>query len=95
MRHEWHITYFGLRSIMQQRIRVCAICYAIQEHVTDHEWMRVVGYRWSPAVGRCRTHTDEEAKKMMTYLMIDEKEYWAAVRAALGPTWRGRHASRL
>ncbi len=81
MKHEWHILHYGLRSIMQTKIRVCQICYAIQEQATDYSWMRVVGYRWYPKIGRCRTHTDEEIAEMLNELLIDEKTYWKAVNA--------------
>lgn len=36
-----------------RRVRQCAVCGRVQEWETEHLWMRVVGYRWLPLVGRC------------------------------------------
>ena len=79
MKHEWHISYAELQSIMQSKIRVCSICYAIQEHTTDYAWMRVIGYRWYPKVGRCGPRSDQENAEMLRELAIDETTYWKAV----------------
>ena len=35
-------------------VRKCRTCGARQVKLADHEWMRVVAYRWTPLVGRCK-----------------------------------------
>lgn len=72
MKHNWNEIYWGLRSIMQTRIRICRNpgCLAIQEHTTNYEWMRVVGYTWNPKAGRCGSGLAAESWKT---LQVDEK----------------------
>ena len=59
MAHEWeskdfapgtkYFQYFGSHDI-----RECKKCGAIQVKDADYLWGRVVGYSWSPKVGRCK-----------------------------------------
>lgn len=85
MKHNWIELSWSLRSIMQQRIRVCRNpgCLAIQEHATNHEWMRVVGYYWHPKVGRCglRTELGEDSWKV---LQVDDKMKKKILREVMG-----------
>ena len=80
MRHQWNEAHVGLRTLMLDRVRVCAVCYALQERVTDYAWMRVSGYRWAPHVGRCRPRTDDEQKSMCAALGISSGKYWHVVQ---------------
>lgn len=36
-----------------RRLRRCLLCGKVQEYNTVTNWMRVVGYRWEPTIGRC------------------------------------------
>lgn len=61
MKHEWenknpapntkYFKYFGCHDL-----RECKKCGAIQEKHADYNWGRVVGYRWQPKVGRCKSN---------------------------------------
>lgn len=60
MRHEWEIKYMASKEnrhsphAMQYKHRICKNCGAEQMQEAEYEWMRIVGYRWHPKVGRCK-----------------------------------------
>ncbi len=55
MAHDWDHSDYGRRPTDLQVYdrRVCRRCGAEQEKHSKTMWMRVVGYEWSPLVGRC------------------------------------------
>ncbi len=63
MAHEWehHPESFTMKRPFQ-KWRRCKHCKAEQEYVSQHEWMRVVGYRWSPRAGRCTAKPPKKAR---------------------------------
>ena len=56
MKHQWepfnHET--PAMTMMCAPGRICVHCKARQDKETQYSWMRVVGYRWYPLVGRCK-----------------------------------------
>lgn len=55
MRHEWEDVGgdHAHPETWMRILRQCKHCLKVQEKETEHLWMRVVGYRWLPLVGRC------------------------------------------
>lgn len=57
---EWDDKFETFRICSKKRFRlhdtvkICKICGKMQMRNTEHEWMRVIGYRWIPLVGRCK-----------------------------------------
>lgn len=53
MKHDWEDTTPWPQMMTEPR-RKCRNCDAEQQQHTEHLWMRVVGRRWLPLVGRCK-----------------------------------------
>jgi hypothetical protein len=56
-KHLWHYIPVTLSEVLKhgwEPRRQCLNCGAIQQKETEHEWMRVVRYRWLPLAGRCK-----------------------------------------
>lgn len=60
MKHDWDYSDYGSRtsdlSVLGRR--VCRNCGAEQERHPIFSWMRVIGYRWEPLVGRCKPNKE-------------------------------------
>lgn len=54
MKHEWQILDEGMIGMISSPIRKCSHCNLTQRKRTLTNWMRVVGYKWEPLVGRCK-----------------------------------------
>ena len=81
MKHEWFDISGNDRPF--RRFRKCDRCGIEQEHITEHHWMRVVGYRWLPLVGRCKgtqmkpeppEALDRIADKVLSYRPKDKRK---------------------
>lgn len=54
VKHNWEEINQGIKGISNYGKRQCEICGAVQVKESIHVWMRVVGYRWFPLIGRCK-----------------------------------------
>ena len=54
MRHEWETLPSTVSEPNLWGKRRCRNCGAVQEYEQLQNWMRIVGYRWYPLVGRCK-----------------------------------------
>lgn len=54
MRHDWENLPIPLAHYGSYGFRRCRNCGAEQVRENVQDWMRIVGYRWMPPVGRCR-----------------------------------------
>lgn len=69
MKHNWEEVSLNIAGNpvkrhwdMRFRWRVCRNCRAKQRYDTQYSWMRVVGYRWHPKVGRCKPNVAHHAE---------------------------------
>ena len=54
-KHVWHDPRpDNVHKLMSEEIRVCELCGAVQTLEVRHWYMRTIGKRWRPLVGRCK-----------------------------------------
>ena len=53
MKHDWESVNEGIWGLMREPLRRCIRCRKEQRRVVETWWMRRVGYKWRPLVGRC------------------------------------------
>ncbi len=61
MKHDWELLPSDVKTVSKfgwEPRRKCNNCGKIQQRSTEHRWMRVVGYKWLPLVGRCEGNKD-------------------------------------
>lgn len=57
MKHDWEPVHKNVQDVCNRGWdpeRKCKNCGAVQTREDQTLWMRIVGYRWLPLVGRCK-----------------------------------------
>lgn len=54
MKHEWEHVRATMATFLQPQKRRCKNCGKVQELHIEQAWMRIVGRRWLPLIGRCK-----------------------------------------